>query len=102
MYALELIDGIDDLVHEAKPVPLSDRVRVDRAELDSLVGALRGEVAALRRSHDALGLIGELESIVREAGTVPLTGQVRVEREAVYAILDTLRVVVPELAREAP
>jgi hypothetical protein len=100
VYVLELIDAIDDLVHEAKPVPLSDQVRVDRAELESLIGALREEVAGLRRPHDALALIGELETIVREAGRIPLTGRLRVEREAVYAILDTLRFAVPELVRE--
>ncbi|MDQ4040849.1 MAG: hypothetical protein M3141_03770 [Actinomycetota bacterium] len=102
MYVLELIDAIDDLAHEAKPVPLSDRVRVDRAELESLIGALREEVARFRRSHDALALVGELETIVREAGPIPLTGRIRVEREVVYAILDRLRVTIPELVRETP
>jgi hypothetical protein len=34
MDVLVLIDKLDDLIHNARPVPLTDQVRVDREESD--------------------------------------------------------------------
>lgn len=37
MDVLVLIDKLDDLVHNAKPVPLTDQVRVDKEEIYDLL-----------------------------------------------------------------
>src|SRR5215218_554575 len=44
MDVLELIDRLDDLVRNAKKVPLRSQVRVDRDRLDELVNELRGTI----------------------------------------------------------
>jgi hypothetical protein len=50
---LELIDRLDDMVHNAKPVPLTDQVRVNRGEiydlLDQMRAALPEEIEQARR-----------------------------------------------------
>jgi hypothetical protein len=38
---LELIDQLDELVHRAKPIPLSKQVRVDRDEVNAILDRLR-------------------------------------------------------------
>jgi hypothetical protein len=53
---LELIDRLDDLVHDAKPVPLTDQVRVNKGEiydfLDQMRAALPAEIVQARRLVD--------------------------------------------------
>jgi hypothetical protein len=46
MDLLVLIDKLDDLVHNARPVPLTDQVRVDKQELYDLLDRLRAELTA--------------------------------------------------------
>jgi len=41
MDLLELIDELDDRVHNAKPVPLTDQVRLDKLELFDLLDQMR-------------------------------------------------------------
>ena len=41
MDVLVLIDKLDDLVHNARPVPLTDQVRVDREEIYDLLDQMR-------------------------------------------------------------
>jgi hypothetical protein len=43
---LELIDRLDDLVHNAKPVPLTDQVRVNKEEIYDLLDQMRGTLPA--------------------------------------------------------
>jgi len=38
---LELIDELDDLVHRAKPVPLTNQVRVSREEVYAILDRMR-------------------------------------------------------------
>jgi hypothetical protein len=38
---LELIDRLDDMVHNAKPVPLTDQVRVNKEEIYDLLDQMR-------------------------------------------------------------
>ena len=42
---LVAIDNFDDLIHNAKPVPLTDQVRADREELDAMARTLREAIA---------------------------------------------------------
>ena len=41
MDVLVLIDKLDDLVHNARPVPLTDQVRVDREEIYDILDQMR-------------------------------------------------------------
>ena len=45
MDVLVLIDKLDDLVHNAKPVPLTDWVRLDSEALDATARTLREAIA---------------------------------------------------------
>jgi cell division septum initiation protein DivIVA len=71
-----LIDKLDDLVHNAKPVPLTDQVRVDKEEiyafLDQMRGTIPEEIKQARRvvkdRQEALAEAKrEAERIVKEA-----------------------------------
>lgn len=44
MDVLVLIDKLDDLVHNAKQVPLTDQVRVDREEIFDLLDQMRATI----------------------------------------------------------
>jgi hypothetical protein len=89
--ALVSIDGLDDLVHNARIVPLTDQVRLERAELDARLAALREQLAYSRR---ATAVVERLETVVADAKPVPLTDQVRVLKTRLYDLLDELRVIV--------
>jgi len=41
MDALELVDRLDDLLHNAKAVPLTGQVRVDREEVSEILDQMR-------------------------------------------------------------
>jgi hypothetical protein len=38
---LDLIDQLDDLIHRARPVPLTDQVRVNREDVYAILDLLR-------------------------------------------------------------
>ena len=44
MDVLVLIDKLDDLVHNARPVPLTDQVRVDREEVYDILDQMRATI----------------------------------------------------------
>ncbi len=44
MDVLVLIDKLDDLIHNAKPFPLSDNVRVDKEEIYDLLDQMRATI----------------------------------------------------------
>ena len=50
---LELVDRLDDLVHEAKPVPLTDQVRLDKDEVYAILDRIREVVPAVFASAAA-------------------------------------------------
>jgi hypothetical protein len=41
MNALELVDKLDDLIHNAKVVPLTGQVRIDREEVYEILDQMR-------------------------------------------------------------
>src|SRR3954465_4749235 len=76
MDVLVLIDKLDDLVHNARPVPLTDQVRVDREEIYDLLDQMRatipGEIKQARwivkeRQEMLAEAKREAERVVREA-----------------------------------
>src|ERR1043166_9496595 len=44
MDVLVLIDKLDDLIHNAKPVPLTDQVRVDKEEIYDILDQMRATI----------------------------------------------------------
>ena len=58
MDVLVLIDKLDDQIHNAKPVPLTDQVRVDKEEIYDILNTLEVNLtkftAAVQRGRDRL------------------------------------------------
>ena len=58
MDVLVLIDKLDDTIHNAKPVPLTDQVRVDKEEIYDILNTLEVNltkfIAAVQRGRDRL------------------------------------------------
>jgi len=75
------------LLAEAPPIPLTDWVRVDAAELVPLVEEADAEAAASGLPDQA----HELTRVVLGDGQVPLNGQLRVDRRRAKKLLDALR-----------
>jgi hypothetical protein len=49
---LELIGRLDDVVHEAKPLPLTDQVRLDKDEVYAILDGRRsGHASRARRGR---------------------------------------------------
>src|SRR5215217_1959576 len=90
MDVLVLIDKLDDLVHNAKPVPLTDQVRVDRDEiLDQMRATIPEEIKQARwivkeRQEMLAEAKREAERIVKEARErqTQLVSQQEVTRQA--------------------
>lgn len=77
MDVLVLIDKLDDLIHNAKQIPLTDNVRVDREEIYDLLDQMRAtipeEIKQARwivkeRQEMLAEAKREAERIVKEAG----------------------------------
>src|SRR6266403_1940625 len=52
MDVLVLIDKLDDLVHNAKPVPLTDQVRVDKEEIYDILDQMRATIPEeIKQAH---------------------------------------------------
>src|ERR671932_495423 len=101
MDVLVLIDELDDLVHNARPVPLKDQVRVDREEIYDLLDQMRAtipeEIKQARwivkeRQEMLAEAKREAERIVREAREqqIRLIGEEEVTREAERAAEDII------------
>jgi uncharacterized protein YqgV (UPF0045/DUF77 family) len=66
MDVLVLIDKLDDLVHNAKAVPLTDQVRIDREEIYDILDQMRATIP--EEIKQARWILGEArEQAVREA-----------------------------------
>lgn len=102
MDVLVAIDRLDDFVHNAKTVPLSDAVRVDRGELlehvDRLRTGLRAELSESYRSA-SMRMVEDLERLARDAPPVRLFSGVRVNKDQIYDVLDRMRDTIPEEIR---
>ena len=95
MDVLAAIDRLDDLVHNAKAVPLTDQVRIDGDELTAAVDALLALLPPDASELLDLDVPERLTAIVRDARPVPLTDDVRVDRDPIHDLLDRLRGAVP-------
>src|SRR3984893_16722255 len=65
MDVLVLIDKLDDLVHNAKPVPLTDQVRVDKEEIYDILDQMRATIP--EEIKQARWLVRAAQEMVAEA-----------------------------------
>src|SRR5919205_755266 len=65
MDVLVLIDKLDDLVHNAKPIPLSDNVRVDKEEIYDILDQMRATIP--EEIKQARWIVKERQEMLAEA-----------------------------------
>src|SRR3712207_7472387 len=65
MDVLVLIDKLDDLVHNAKQVPLTDQVRVDREEIYDILDQMRATIP--EEIKQARWIVKERQEMLAEA-----------------------------------
>ena len=65
MDVLVLIDKLDDLVHNARPVPLTDQVRIDREEVYDLLDQMRATIP--EEIKQARWIVKERQEMLAEA-----------------------------------
>jgi len=95
MDLLVAIDTLDDLVHNARAVPLTDQVRLKRGRLDEAFGQIQDALPLdVRARAEADGLLERLDRLVTGAKPVPLTGDVRFDKQELYDVLDALRALI--------
>jgi cell division septum initiation protein DivIVA len=65
MDVLVLIEKLDDLVHNARPVPLTDQVRVDKEEIHDILDEMRATIS--EEVKQARWMVKEREEMLTEA-----------------------------------
>jgi hypothetical protein len=80
-----LLDSLDAQIQNAKPVPLTDQVRLEKDAMNSTLDQMR---AALPETSP---LIDRLDGLIQNAKPVPLTNQVRVSKAEFESILTAMR-----------
>ena len=65
MDVLVLIDKLDDLVHNAKPMPLTDQVRVDKEEIYDILDQMRATIP--EEIKQARWIVKERQEMLAEA-----------------------------------
>ena len=100
MDVLVLIDKLDDLVHNAKAVPLTDQVRIDREEIYDILDQMRATIP--EEIKQARWIVKERQEMLAEAKreTDRILGEARAREREIrlgaedYAdeILNTLEV----------
>lgn len=92
---LQAIDAVEELIHNAPPVPLTDYVRVNQRHLSTMVTrideCLPWNPGSSSDTQELHRVLGRLRSVVDAAKPVPLTRWHRVDRNEVYDQLDQLR-----------
>lgn len=92
MDILIAIDKLDDTIHNAKPFPMTDQVRLNpeklRREVEDVHSTLPHEA---RKRAEADGLLERLDVLIRDAKPVPFTQQIRIDKDQLYEVLDGLR-----------
>lgn len=65
MDVLVLIDKLDDMIHNAKPIPLTDNVRVDKEEIYDLLDQMRATIP--EEIKQARWIVKERQEMLAEA-----------------------------------
>jgi hypothetical protein len=77
-----------EVLENARPVPLTDQLRLDKLDVYELVAELREGASP---SPSLLGAAEAVEDAVRNAKPIPLTDQVRLPKERVDELVRDLR-----------
>ena len=93
-----VLDELDELVHKAGGVPMTDQVRLNPQTIDPLLARLR---TAVDGQPGLTAAVGDLDALVREAKSIPFTNEIRVEREGIYDLLDGMRAVCGTASRDS-
>ena len=87
MDVLVLIDRLDDLVHNAKAVPLTDQVRIDREEIYDILDQMRAAIP--EEVKQARWIVKERQEMLaeakREADSLLAAAREQAGREASHA-----------------
>src|ERR671934_197752 len=89
MDVLVLIDKLDDLVHNAKAVPLTDQVRIDREEIYDILDQMRATIP--EEIKQARWIVKERQEMLDEARRQARETRLEMEDWA-DSILSTLEV----------
>ena len=87
----EAIAALESLLANARPVPLTDQVRLRPGALRDAVARVEQEGRSAGLGFDAYDCLDELERIAAEAKPIPLTREVRVDPRLIRSLLDRLR-----------
>jgi hypothetical protein len=82
---------LEELIAGARPVPLTDQVRVRAKSLREAVGRVDEAAQLAGLGMDAAEPLAELERIAAEARAIPLTRDVRFDRGRIEPLLGALR-----------
>jgi hypothetical protein len=85
-----LIASLEDQLRDAKPVPLTDQVRLEKTQMDATLSEMRTGFSRAGLTH-ALPLADRLDQLFQNAKPIPLTDQVRVDKAEAFDILDQMR-----------
>jgi len=85
-----LIASFEEQLRAAKPIPLTNQVRLDKNRMQTTVNEMRTAFSRAGLTN-ALPLVNRLDEQVQGAKPVPLTDEVRLEKDKASGILDQLR-----------
>ena len=85
MDVLVLIDKLDDTIHNAKPVPLTDQVRVDKEEIYDILDQMRATIP--EEIKQARWIVKERQEMLAEAKR---EAELLVERDGAVDVADAV------------
>jgi cell division septum initiation protein DivIVA len=91
MDVLVLIDKLDDQLHKARPVPLTDQVRVDKQELYEIIDQMRATIPDEIRQ--ARWIVKERQEMLAEARREAdrIVGEAKEEKDRLVAEEEVMR-----------
>jgi hypothetical protein len=94
MDIFELIDKLDDVMHKARPVPLTDQVRIDKEEVYDILDQMRATVP--EEIKQARFIVEQ-----RQRGESGAAGGGVDQQALTEAVTAAIRANIPEIARAA-
>jgi hypothetical protein len=83
---------LDQVITDARPVPLTDQLRIDKDQAYDILDRIRAEMGSGAPPDGSLLIaVDELDDAIHNARPVPLTDQVRLERGQLEGLIGKLR-----------